>query len=199
MKTISQLDQHHTNVTGHGEKHAAQVLGLLLRAVDKMNAPQFCDAIDKCPHLTAELGLKISRGHTTVLNHIMEKTCSNHGWAHAKLLQRLCNGKGMTDVGLPTGPLLPPVLLPGKVKSSGNQSSPFLRSLVVVFRRRCLVQTLHQPDGQRKTVMLLQPLSASGHNLPSSLGVAATEHGGARGFQNTGWSWVSRLSQSPRW
>ena len=187
MKTIRKLYQDHTNVTGHGEKHATQVFGLFLRAVDKMNASQFCDAIDKGPHLAAKPGLHIGCGYTTVLHHVMEETCSNHAGAHANFPQQIGNGKRMADVGFPAGALLPLVLLPGKIKGSGNQGRAFRRALVALFRRWRLLQAVHQPGRQRNTVMLLQPLRRSRHNLSSPLRITTAEDGGARGFQHILW------------
>ena len=118
MQTVRQLHQHHTNITGHRQKHLAQILGLGLRAVGEMKATQLGDAFHQLTHFRPEMAFELIWCHIGVFHHIVEKTRSNHAGTCTDVPQQVCHGHRMHDVRVTTGPELPLMQLKRKIESS---------------------------------------------------------------------------------
>ena len=100
MQPIGQLHQHHPDITGHGQKHAPQVLGLGLGLVGEMDAPQLGDPLHQGPHLGAKLGLDFLRRYLGVFDHVVEEAGGDDRTASTNIAQQIGYGDGMDDVGL---------------------------------------------------------------------------------------------------
>lgn len=128
VEPVGQLDQHDADVTGHGQKHAAQILGLGLGVVGEMNASQLGDALHQRPHLGAKMGFQLLGAHFGVLDHVVEETGGNHAGTCADVTEQIGDGDRMDDVRLAGGSHLTGVELVGEIKGAGQQRVGIVRA-----------------------------------------------------------------------
>ena len=121
VEAIRQLHEHHADVTGHGQEHAAQVFGLGLGLVGEVNATQLGDPLHQAPHLRAEVLLDLLGRDLGVLHHVMEETGGDHPGTRTDVPQQIGDGDRMADVGLTAGPHLAVVELKGEIEGGGQQ------------------------------------------------------------------------------
>ena len=121
MQPIRQLHQHHSDVTGHGQKHPAQVLRLGLGAVVEVNAAEFGDTLDELTHLSAEMGLDLHKAHIGVFHHVVEKACGDHRCAGTDIAEQVCHRHRMDDIRITAGAELAFVQLKAEVESGDQQ------------------------------------------------------------------------------
>ena len=87
MEPIRQLHQHHSDVTGHGQEHPAQVLSLGFGAVVEVNAAQFGHTLHQLPHFGAEVLLDLVGGDIGVFHHVMQEPGRDHAGARTDIPQ----------------------------------------------------------------------------------------------------------------
>ena len=121
VQPVGQLHQHHPDVAGHGQKHAAQVFRLGFGAVGEMDAAELGHPLHQGPHLSAKVLLNLGGGDVGVLDHVVEKPGGNHAGAGADIAQQVGHRHRVNDVGLATGAHLAVVELEGEVKGGRQQ------------------------------------------------------------------------------
>ena len=121
VQPIGQLHQHHPDVTGHGQKHAPQVLGLGLGLIGEVDASQLGDPLHQRPHLGTEMQRDLFWRDLGVLHHIVQEAGGDHGGAGTDVAQQISHRHRMDDVGLAAGPELALMQLIGEIKRRGQQ------------------------------------------------------------------------------
>ena len=87
VQPIGQLDQHHPDVAGHGQKHAAQVFSLGFCVVGEVNAAELGNPLHQGPHLGAEMLFDLLSGDLGVLHHVVQEARSDHAGAGTDIAQ----------------------------------------------------------------------------------------------------------------
>ena len=121
VQPIGQLHQHHPDVTGHGQEHAAQIFRLGFCFVGEVDAAKFGNPLHQGPHLSAEVALDLVGGDFGVLHHVVQEASGNHAGTGADVAQQVGDGDRMNDVGLAAGSVLALVQLVGEIKGRGQQ------------------------------------------------------------------------------
>ena len=152
VQPIGQLHQHHPDVTGHGQEHAPQVLGLGLGLVGEVNASQLGDPLHQGAHLGTEMQLDLLGCDLGVLHDIVQEAGSNHGSAGPDVAQQVCDRHRMNDVRLAAGPELALMQLVGEIKSRSQQGLGVDRAALAVAGRD-MANAILQPGGQRDAVV----------------------------------------------
>ena len=87
VQPVGQLDQHHPDVAGHGQKHAAQVFSLGFGVVGEVNAAELGNPLHQRPHLGTEVLFDLLSGDTGVLHHVVQEARSDHAGAGTDIAQ----------------------------------------------------------------------------------------------------------------
>ena len=153
VETVGQLHQHHADVAGHSQEHAAQVLGLGFGLVGEVNAAELGHPLHQGPHLGAEAGLDVLRGDLGVLHHVVQKAGGDHRRTGADVPQEIGHRNRVNDVGLAAGSKLPRVKLEGEVEGGRQQGLGVGRAGVAIARRH-VPHALGEPFRQRDPVIL---------------------------------------------
>ena len=96
-----QLDQHDTDILGHGQDHLAQAFRLRLLPVGKIQLVQFGDAVHELRDLVAELTADILQGNfVAVLHGIMQQTGRDGGRVDHQFRQDAGDQAGMDEIRL---------------------------------------------------------------------------------------------------
>ena len=156
VQPIRQLHQHHSDITGHGKKHPAQVLGLSLGAVVEMNATELGDTFNELTHLSTEMGLDLNETHIGVFHHIVEKACGDHRGTGADIAEQICHRHRMDDVWITTGAELSFVQLKAEIESSDQQRLGIGRAALADTGRH-IGNALPQPVRQGNAVVVGMP------------------------------------------
>ncbi len=101
VQPVRQLDQNHTDVLCHGQKHFAQVLRLhfdFIRVVGELL--QFRDAIDQQRDFFSELRGNLLIRHNRVLHDVMQKTGHNRLFVQLQLRQDNADTQWVNNVRL---------------------------------------------------------------------------------------------------
>ena len=69
---VGELDQHHTDVVDHRQKHFAEVRRLRFLARFELERGELAEAIDQLRHLVAELRRQILLGQRRILDDVMQ-------------------------------------------------------------------------------------------------------------------------------
>ena len=108
MEPIGQLDDHDTDVLGHGHEHLPDVLGLLFfHRPRRSELAQLRDPIDQAGHLAAEALLDVHQGHVSVLGDVVEEACREGLGVHLELREVVGDLQRMGDVRFAGGSQLP--------------------------------------------------------------------------------------------
>ncbi len=100
MQPVSQLDQNHPDIVGHGQQHFAEIFRLAFLFGLEMNLADFGDTIHQKRNLFTEHGGKVIIGGQGVLDRVMQKTGDNTGNIETQLSQQTGHLHGMDDVRL---------------------------------------------------------------------------------------------------
>ena len=111
VQAVGELDDDDADVGDHGEKHLADVLGLMVFAVGELDLVELGDAFDDVGDLLAEAAGDL-RGAVTlgVFDGVVQQAGGDGGGVHAELSKDLRDFQWMDDVGLAGGALLAFVL-----------------------------------------------------------------------------------------
>ena len=125
VQAVSQLDEHHAHVFHHGQEHLADVFGLAVFAVGKLDFVDFGDALDDVGHLVAELGLDFFVGGGRVFNRIVQQAGGDGGRVHLHLRQHLGYLERVDDVGLAGGAHLAFMMLDAELPCLADEGDVF--------------------------------------------------------------------------
>ena len=98
VETVGDLDEDHADVLGHGQKHLAQVLHLLVFLAGVLDAGQLGDAFHDVGDGRTELPGDILVGETGILNHVMQKRGDNAVLVKAHVCRDVRRGDTVGDV-----------------------------------------------------------------------------------------------------
>ena len=85
VQAVTELDDHDADVTAHGQQHLAQVLGLQLFDIGKLDLGQLGDAVHQRGHLFAESGGQVGQRGGGVLHHVVEQGGGDALAVHAEV------------------------------------------------------------------------------------------------------------------
>ena len=109
VQPVSNLDQHHADIFGHGHEHFAQIFHLCLFTGLKIGAGQLGNTFHQfCDSLTKEL-LNIIMGSVGVFNAVVKQGTQNGINVQTHFGHDLCHSQRMNDVGGTILTLLVPV------------------------------------------------------------------------------------------
>jgi hypothetical protein len=91
VQPVSQLDQDHPDVAGHGHGHFLEVFSLCFGLGLEVHLGQLADAVDQFGHGFTKLRTERFFGNTGVFNHVMQ-----HG-RHQALMVHMHVGKDIRD------------------------------------------------------------------------------------------------------
>ena len=111
VQAVGELDDDYANVGDHGEQHLADVLGLVIFAVGKLDLVQLGDALDDVGHLLAETLFDLVGGDVGVFDGVVQEAGGDGGGIHLQLREHQGDLERMHDVGFAGRPLLPLVML----------------------------------------------------------------------------------------
>ena len=101
MQAVSQLDEHHAYVVGHGEEKLAYVLGLLHRLVHENATRDLGESDHDTGNLGTKLVLNVFGGVVGVLHHIVQKGSADAGATQSNLFHHnTCDSQRVHHVGL---------------------------------------------------------------------------------------------------
>ena len=96
MQAVAELDEQHTDIAAHRDKHLAQGLGLGSGAV--VHLIELGDAINEVGDCLAILGSELLKRVVRVLDRVMQQRCDKRRGRHAHLRQNGRNGNRMGDI-----------------------------------------------------------------------------------------------------
>ncbi len=144
MQAVTDLDEDHADVLGHGHKHLTQVLTLLLLFGGPGHSGQFGHALHQVGHRQAEPFGYVGVGGLGVLDGVVEQGGDHRVHIQTQVGHDLGHGKGMDDIGLTAFAQLTMVLGigigEGVVKTLGVQiwgiGSYFIFQSLITFQDR---------------------------------------------------------------
>ena len=98
VETVGDLDEDHADVLGHGQKHLAQVLHLLVFLAGVLDAGQLGDAFHDVGNGRTELPGDILVGETGILNHVVQERRDNAVFVKAHVRRDVRRGDTVGDV-----------------------------------------------------------------------------------------------------
>ena len=113
VQAIRELDRDHARIVGHRHDHLAVVVRLGLLAGLELDPRQLRHPLDQLRDLAAELGAKIVELDVRVLDHVVQKRCSDRLLVEAQLRQELGHRPRVPDELLARPPELALVRLRG--------------------------------------------------------------------------------------
>jgi hypothetical protein len=100
VEAIGQLNDDNPDIADHGEQHFANVFGLVVFAIGKLDFIEFGHALNDVGDLLAKTAANLLSGNVRVLDSIVEQAGSNRGGIHLEVGQDLRNFERMNDVRL---------------------------------------------------------------------------------------------------
>ena len=79
MQPVGELHHNHANVFGHGQKHAAKVLCLLLCLAVKVELGELGNAFYQVAHFCPKGHLNLIGGDLGVFYHVVQESGCDHG------------------------------------------------------------------------------------------------------------------------
>ena len=125
VQAVGQLDEHHAHVGDHGQQHLADVLGLAVFAVGKLDLVDLGDALDDVGDLVAEVGVDLLAGGGRVFDGVVEEARGDGGRVHLHLRQDFGHFKRMNDVRLAGGAHLALVMLDAELPGLADKCNVF--------------------------------------------------------------------------
>ncbi len=121
VQPVGQLDQHHANVTHHGQQHLAHVLGLAIFAVGKLDFVDLGYALDDVRHLVAKFLSNLLVGGRRIFDGIMQQRRSHGGRIQLHLDQHLGHFEWVNNIRLARGACLALVVGDAELPGLSNQ------------------------------------------------------------------------------
>ena len=115
VNAVCQLDNHHTNVMGHGKEDFSHILCLLLFLVKDGNTVQFCNAVHQNCHILPKFFPDVVQRVLGILYHIMKQADTDRIGVHAKIYQNHRHRQRMDDIRFTRGTCLRAVCLLGEL------------------------------------------------------------------------------------
>ncbi len=107
MQAVCQLDDHHADVFGHGQKHLAQIQSLLLVHGVDIDVGEFGHTVHQICHSLAKKLDELLLGSRSVFHRIVEQRGRDHIRIHAQVVSEdKRHLYRMIDVGLAAAALL---------------------------------------------------------------------------------------------
>ena len=101
MGPVGELDQHHPDITAHGQDHFTEILGLALFAGGEMDLADLGHPIDQTGHLGAKLLLDLFQGGQGILDRVVQQAGDDRRHVQLHRGQELGDLNRMDEVGLP--------------------------------------------------------------------------------------------------
>ena len=99
VQTVSDLDQHHTDILGHGHEHLAQILHLCLLRGGEIGTGQLGNTFHQLGNRSTELLFNIIVGGIGILNTVMQQRTQHRIHIQTHLHHDLCHRQGVDDIG----------------------------------------------------------------------------------------------------
>ncbi len=159
VQPVSQLDQNHADIPGHGQEHFAEILrlDLLFRRIG--DPAQLGDAVDQFSHVVPEGLTNFVDGLAGVFDRVMEQRGNQRILVHLKVGQNRRHSQRVDDIRFPGRPLL------GAVRVDRIGIGP--RDLVAALAAGVLMETFQNlvehvlPHDGRRLAHLTTPPSRS--------------------------------------
>ncbi len=153
MQSVRQLDQNDPDISGHGQKHLAQVLRLPLQLLRitipvtavismKIDLLQFRDPVHQKRHIRPKLFLDLFVRHDGVFHHIMQKPRYDRLLVKLQVRQYDRHIKRVYDIGFSRFAYLPPVRVVSRLICLLDQRDIIGRMIFAHTVNKLLVQSL---------------------------------------------------------
>ena len=149
VQAVGQLDDDDADVGDHGQQHLADVLGLVLLAVGKLDLVQLGDAFDDVRHLLAEALLDLFGGHIGVFDGVVQQAGGDGGGVHLQLRQHQRDLQRMARIGFAGGALLALMLLQTEGPRLTDDLQIVARPVLMDLREQAGELGIHLADGLR--------------------------------------------------
>jgi hypothetical protein len=110
VQSVSEFDEHDTNVRDHGQDHFSDVFRLLLFSGEVADMRDLCEAVNKMCDLVAEITPYRIEINQRVLHDVVQKSRCDAGVVEPHISEYLGNLKRMNEVRLAGRALLPAVM-----------------------------------------------------------------------------------------
>ena len=130
VEAVTELDEHHAHVLGHGHEHLADVLGLVLLGAAHVDLAELGDAVDELRDLVAEERPHLLASHLGVLDGVVQERRHERLRVEPQVGKDAGHGEGMLDVRLARQPGLPGMSAIGDLEGTVD-GGPILRREVV--------------------------------------------------------------------
>ena len=141
VNAVCQLDNHDTDVMGHGKQNLPDILRLLLFLVKNRNAVQLGDAVHQHRHILSELLPDIIQRIFRILYHIVEQTHADRIRIHSQIQQNICHRQRMDNIRFSGRAFLPGVCLFCQLIRRQD-----LAQIVLFIRRKNLLRQIRDRD-----------------------------------------------------
>ena len=99
VKAVRQLNQDHTDILGHGQKHLSQILSLNLHLIHGPGQlSQLCNSIYQKSYLSTEFLLHLTQSHNGILYHIVKNSGNNSFFVQLQICQNNSNTKRVNNI-----------------------------------------------------------------------------------------------------
>ena len=149
VQAVGELDEDYANVGDHCEQHLADVLGLVILAVGKLDLVQLGDALDDVGHLLAEALLDLAGGDVGVFDGVVQEAGGDGGGIHLQLREHQGYLERMHDVGFAGSPLLPLVMLETELPSLADDFQVVAGAILVDLLEQAGELRVHLADNGR--------------------------------------------------
>ena len=149
VQAVGQLDDDDADVGDHGQQHLADVLGLVLLAVGKLDLVQLGDAFDDVRHLLAEALLDLFGGDIGVFDGIVQQAGGDGGGVHLQLRQHQRDLQRMARIGFAGGALLSLMLLQTEGPRLTDDLQIVSRPVLMDLREQASELGIHLADNLR--------------------------------------------------
>jgi hypothetical protein len=120
VEAVGELDDDDADVADHGEEHLADIFGLVVFAIGKLDLVEFGDAFNDVGDLFAEALLDLFGGDVGILYRVVQQAGGDGGGVHFEISEDQADLQRVDDVGFARGALLPFVLLQTEMPCLAN-------------------------------------------------------------------------------
>ena len=125
VEAVCKLDEHHAHVADHRQQHFADVLGLPVLTVRKLDLVDLGDAFDDVRDLVAELLRNVRRRHRRIFNRVMQQSRRDGRGIQLHVGQHQRYFQGMQHVGLTRCAQLAGVMQDAEIPGAANDVGVF--------------------------------------------------------------------------
>ncbi len=126
VEAVGQLDEHDAHIGNHGQKHLANVLGLPILTVGKLDLVDLGDALDDVGHLVAKGRFDLFIGGGGVFDGVVQQPCRDGCGVELHLGQDFGDLERMNDVGLARSAQLAVVVLNTELPCLSDEGDVFI-------------------------------------------------------------------------